>query len=273
MEKTKAKIRIQKLKEKIKDLNYKYFVLDQSDVKESVRDSLKRELITLEEQYPEFITPDSPTQRVGSALSGRFDKVQHRSPKKSLSDVFSAEEIGEWYKRVKKLVPKKIEFICELKVDGLNITIQYEKGVFVRAITRGDGKVGEDVSHTVKTIQSIPLTLRDKVDLEVSGEVFMPKKSFEKLNKLDGKTYANPRNTAAGSVRQLDPNVAASRKLDMIFYHIEKNNLAQIGSQQEVLETLKNLGLKVCNKYKKMGKIQDVFKFCEQWGEKRHSLP
>ena len=143
----------------------------------------------------------------------------------------------------------------------------------MRAITRGDGKVGEDVSHTVKTIQSIPLTLRDKVDLEVSGEVFMPKKSFEKLNKLDGKTYANPRNTAAGSVRQLDPNVAASRKLDMIFYHIEMNNLAQIGSQQEVLETLKNLGLKVCNKYKKMGKIQDVIKFCEQWGEKRHSLP
>ena len=177
----------------------------------------------------------------------------------------------EWYERIKKLVNGKIEFVCELKIDGLNITIQYEKGVFVRAITRGDGQTGEDVSHTVKTIKSIPLNLRENVDLEVSGEVFMPKKSFEELNKLDGKTYANPRNTAAGTVRQLDPGVASSRNLDMIFYHIDKNNLGHIKSQEETLKTLQKLGLKICNRYKKLGNIEEVIKFCEQQSRIRDS--
>lgn len=271
MNENEAKSRIELLKKKIRDLNYKYFILDQSVVDESVRDSLKRELIELENQYPEFVTPDSPTQRVGAALSGRFEKIKHKTPKKSLSDVFSEEEIYEWYERIAKLTTDRIEFVTELKIDGLNITVQYEKGIYTRAITRGDGAFGEDVSHSVKTIQSIPLKLNQEVDIEVSGEVFMPKKSFQKLNE-QGFDFANPRNAAAGSVRQLDPKIAASRNLDMFCYHIDQNSL-QIKTQEEVLNTLKTLGLKVCSHFKKHDSIDSVIKFCHDWKEKRDSLP
>ncbi|MFH1533991.1 MAG: NAD-dependent DNA ligase LigA [Nitrospirota bacterium] len=263
-----AKSRIEKLRGKIKDLNYKYFVLDKSEVKESVRDALKRELIELETQFPKLITPDSPTQRVGSALSGKFKKVKHTTKKKSLADVFDSEEIREWYERIKKLTKKPLEFICELKIDGLNITVQYEKGLFKRAITRGNGVEGEDVTHSVKTIESIPLELNEKVDLEVSGEVFMPLKSFKKFPKL-----ANPRNAAAGSIRQLDPKVAAGRKLDMIFYHLDKSSLTKINSQEETLKEFKKLGLKTCDKYKKFKAIDEVIRFCKSWHGKRSSLP
>lgn len=276
MDRKEAKIRIEKLKEKIKDLNYKYFVLDKSEVSESVRDSLKRELIELEEKFPEFITPDSPTQRVGSTLSGKFAKIRHKTPKRSLSDVFSEKEIEEWYERIKKLTPDKIEFVCELKIDGLNITIQYENGKFVRALTRGDGIIGEEVTHTVKTIQSIPLELNEKVNLEVSGEVFFPKKGFEKLNKDQERKgqpkFANARNAAAGTVRQLDPKIAGERQLDMFFYHLDRNDL-QINSQEKTLQTLKKLGLKVCDKYEKLSSIKDVMKFCEKWHKDRSKLP
>ncbi|MBL4694532.1 hypothetical protein JKY72_04145, partial [Candidatus Gracilibacteria bacterium] len=153
MERKKAKNRIEKLKEKIKDLNYKYFVLDQSEVEESVRDSLKRELIELESKFQDLITEDSPTQRVGSALSGRFKKMKHKSKKKSLADVFSAEEIREWYKRCQKQVSGPIEFICELKIDGLNITLQYEKGKLIRALTRGNGAEGSQEEELPSRLQ------------------------------------------------------------------------------------------------------------------------
>ncbi len=255
-------------------MNYKYFVLDKSEVKESVRDSLKRELINLETKFPKFITPDSPTQRVGSAVSGRFKKHKHTTAKKSLADVFSEEEIKEWYKRITKLVAGEIEFVAELKIDGLNITVQYEKGFFKRALTRGNGVIGEDVTHTVKTIGSVPLRLNDDIDLEVSGEVFLPQKSFEKLNKSQEKDFANPRNAAAGTVRQLDPQVAADRELDMFCYHIDKNSIHEtIKTQEDVLKSLNNLGLKVCKKYKKLKNIDEVIKFCVQWVDKRHDLP
>lgn len=278
MDQSEAKIRIEKLKEKIKDLNYKYFVLDQSEVSESVRDSLKRELIDLETQFPQFITPDSPTQRVGSPLSGRFKELSHKSPKMSLADVFSADEIKEWSERIQKLVSGPLEFVCELKIDGLNITIQYEKGLFIRALTRGDGKKGEDVTHTVKTIESIPLKLNEEIDLEVSGEVYLPKKSFEELNLAqaanDLPPFANPRNAAAGSVRQLDPQVSASRKLDMFCYHIDRNTLHEsIKTQEDVLKSLKHLGLRICDYYKKFSNINDVISFCDKWHKKRESLP
>ncbi|MBD3330862.1 NAD-dependent DNA ligase LigA, partial [Candidatus Peregrinibacteria bacterium] len=276
MNKEEAKKRIQLLKKKIQKLNYKYFVLDQSEVKESVRDSLKRELIELENKFPEFITPDSPTQRVGSTLSGKFEKIKHTTPKKSLSDVFSDEEIIEWHERIKKLVSGKIEFVCELKIDGLNITVQYRKGVFVRALTRGNGKIGENVTHTVKTIESIPLNLNEEVDLEVSGEVFMPKKSFNNLNKLQKEKgealFANPRNAAAGTIRQLNPKISANRGLDMIFYHIDKTNIKNIKTQEELLKNLKKLGLKTCNEYKKFKNIAEVIKFCHTWHDKRETL-
>jgi len=278
MEEKIAKERIEKLRQKINELNYKYFVLDESEVDESVRDSLKRELIDLETQFPKLITPDSPTQRVGSVLSGKFQTLKHLSPKKSLSDVFSSEEIMEWEERIKKLVSEPIEFICELKIDGLNITIQYEKGLFKRALTRGNGVEGEDVTHNVKTIESVPLKLKEEVDIEVSGEVYMPKKSLEKLNKEQSvqglPLFANPRNAAAGSIRQLDPKIAAKRSLDMFCYHIDKNSLAdRIKSQEETLKTFQKLGLKVCEYYKKVKTIKEVIEFCESWHKKRQELP
>lgn len=277
MDKKEAKIRIEKLKEKIKELNYKYFILDESEVGESVRDSLKKELIALESQFPEFITPDSPTQRVGSVLSGRFREIPHKSLKMSLSDVFSAEEIREWYNRIKKLTPNKIEFVCELKIDGLNITIQYEKGLYVRALTRGNGKIGEDVTHSVKTIESIPIKLNKEADLEVSGEVYLSKKSFEELNHAqiakNLQQFANPRNAAAGSIRQLDPSIAAGRKLDMFFYHMDHAAKSHVNTQESVLEKLKQLGLKICPHYEKFSSIDEVLKYCEKWTKKRESLP
>lgn len=277
MERAEALIRINKLRQKINDLNYKYFVLDETEVEESVRDALKKELIELENAYPEFVTPDSPTQRVGSALSGRFRKIKHKTPKKSLADVFSFEEITEWQTRISKLVSDPIEFVTELKIDGLNITLQYEKGELITAVTRGNGVEGEDVTHTVKTIESIPLKLREQVDIEVSGEVFMPKESFQKLNELQHKNglplFANPRNAAAGSVRQLDPSVSAARNLEMFFYSIDKNSLGEISSQEETLQTFQNLGLKICSHYKKCKNIGEVIDFCEYWQKHRDDLP
>jgi len=278
MNKEQAKKRIKLLKEKIKKLNYDYFVLDKSDIPESVRDSLKRELIDLETQYPEFIAEDSPTQRVGSMLSGKFKKVKHLTQKKSLADVFSEEEIREWYERIKKLVPDEINFVCELKLDGLNITLHYEKGKFVRALTRGDGIEGEEVTHTVKTIEAVPMQLNKPIDLEVSGEVFLPKKAFEEINKKQekegGKIFANVRNLAAGAIRQLDPHVAAKRRLDTDFYEIGGNTLPKAPkTQTEVLEAFKELGLPIEKNYEKMKTIDEVIKLCKKWEKKRESLP
>lgn len=274
----RIKKRIELLREKIKKLNYDYFVLDKSDVPESVRDSLKRELIDLETKYPEFITEDSPTQRVGSALSGRFNKVKHLTRKKSLADVFSEEEIMEWYEKIKKLVPDEIIFVCELKLDGLNITLHYENGKFIRALTRGDGVEGEDVTHTAKTIEAVPMRLTKDVDLEISGEVFLPKKAFEEINKKQGeeggKIYANVRNLAAGAIRQLDPSVAAERGLHTDFYELGMSTLAKSPKTQvEVLETFKELGLPVEKNYEKMSTIEDAVKFCKKWEKKRDDLP
>ncbi|MEK9132187.1 MAG: NAD-dependent DNA ligase LigA, partial [Patescibacteria group bacterium] len=205
MKEQDAARRIEKLKEQIKNLNYQYFVLDKSEVSEAVRDSLKRELKELEASFPQFVTLDSPTQRVGSVLARRFAKVRHISPKKSLEDVFAEEEILEWETRILKYARgEAMNFVCELKIDGLNITLHYEAGKLVRALTRGNGVLGEDVTHAVKTIESIPLELLAPIDLEVSGEVFMSKKSFEKMNdeqrKAGGELFANPRNAAAGTV-------------------------------------------------------------------------
>lgn len=278
MNPSEAKIRIEKLKAKIKDLNYKYFVLNQSQVDESVRDSLKKELVELETEFPKWITPDSPTQRVGSVLSGKFKKVHHNTPKKSLSDVFSEQEVHEWGERIQKLVNGKIEYVCELKIDGLNITVQYKEGKYFQALTRGDGVFGEDVTHSVKTVDSVPLDLSQKVSVEVSGEVFMSKKALQKLNEEQQKRglpiYANPRNTAAGSIRQLDPKIAASRSLEMFFYQLDDTNLAiKPTTQEEVLKLMSKFGLRICPHFQKCSSLNEVLKFCEKWDKKRNELP
>ncbi len=279
MNKKDAKERIDKLKEKIKELNYQYFVLDKSEVSEAVRDSLKAELKRLEEEYPEFVTPDSPTQRVGSVLSGKFDKIRHLTPKKSLTDAFSEQDVRDWYERISKLAPpEKIHFVCELKIDGLNVTLIYEGGKLVKGITRGDGEEGEDITHTVRTIESVPLELNEPVDMEVSGEVYISKADFQKINedqKRRGEDeFANPRNAAAGSVRQLDPQITANRNLSMFFYELGVNNLSHdLRTQRETLEKFADLGLMVNKEYRFCYSIEEVFTYLDHWHKNRESLP
>lgn len=267
MNREAAGLRIQKLKEEILQRNYEYFVLDESNVSEAVRDSLKRELINLENEFPEFVTPDSPTQRVGSTLSGKFPKVKHKSRKWSLADVFSMEELKDWEERVGKAVGD-CEFVTELKLDGLNITLWYEKGFLVKAITRGDGGEGEDVTHTIRTIKNLPLKLFEDATLEVSGEVILSKKNFKKME-----GFANPRNAAAGSVRQLDPAVAAERDLEMYCYELGENNLGELNFQSEILEKFKALGLPVNKEYAVHSSAEASLDYLEKWQEKRDSLP
>ncbi len=274
-----AHARIKKLREKIKELNYQYFVLDTSKVSEEVRDALKKELRELEGQYPEFITSDSPTQRVGSTLSGRFKKIPHITAKKSLQDAFSFDELKQWAIRVEKLVfGEKVTYICELKIDGLNITLHYEKGKLVRGLTRGNGEVGEDVTHTVRTVESIPLSLSDEVDIEVSGEIYLSKKSFEKVNKEQKaqglESFANPRNAAAGTIRQLNPAIAAKRDLGAFFYEIGKyRGLKSIQSQEDVLKIFQELHLPLNKYFAHKKNIDEVIEYCKYWHEKRESLP
>lgn len=278
MDKKEASSRIEKLKEKIKKLNYQYFVLDKSEVSEAVRDSLKEELKSLEVQYPELITEDSPTQRVGSVLSGKFAKVKHLTQKKSLQDAFSIDEVQDWNEKISRLVNgAPIQYVCELKIDGLNITVHYVNGKYHQALTRGDGIRGEDVTHTVKTIESIPLELNEPVDLEVSGEVYISKSDFQKINedqkRLGLEEFANPRNAAAGTVRQLDPAVAASRNLSAFFYELGKNNFTNPPKTQlETLEKFKDLGLTVNKEYHFFGNIEDVINYIEAWHKKREKL-
>jgi DNA ligase (NAD+) len=280
MDKKEVKERIEKLKEKIKELNYQYFILNRSDVSEAVRDSLKLELKQLEERFPEFITSDSPTQRVGAPLSGKFAKIPHITPKKSLSDTFSFEEVEEWEEKIRKLLPadEVIRYLCELKIDGLNITLHYKKGKLEKAITRGDGVQGEDVTHTVKTIESIPLELPEAIDLEVSGEVYINKEDFQKINEEQlargEEAFENPRNTAAGTVRQLDPQVAAERKLSAFFYEIGQTDMEALPRhQQNVLARLLDLGLPVETHYRYCESLDDVKKFLDEIAETRELLP
>lgn len=278
MDHEEAKKRIEKLKEEISELNYEYFVLNREKRPEAVRDSLKKELKTLEEAFPDLITKDSPTQRVGSVLSGRFKKVKHKTKKWSLADVFSKEELQEWADRIKKLVKNEIEYVCELKIDGLNIAIWYEKGKLIKALTRGNGFEGEDVTHTVKTIESVPLSLKEPIDIEVSGEVYMSKAALSEVNKSlekEGKELlANPRNAAAGAIRQLDPSVAASRKLSAFFYEIgEIKGVSAPSTQEELLKLLMKLGFSVNQEYKKIDSIGKVIDFYKDWQKKRDKLP
>ncbi|PJC37242.1 DNA ligase (NAD(+)) LigA [Candidatus Peregrinibacteria bacterium CG_4_9_14_0_2_um_filter_53_11] len=274
-----ARRRIEKLKAEITELNYQYFVLDNEEVPESVRDTLKRELIDLEKAFPELITPDSPTQRVGSVLSGKFASVPHTSPKKSLEDVFSQEEIQGWYERIKKYVPDSTPtFVCEVKIDGLNITLQYKSGELVRALTRGNGIEGEDVTHSVRTISALPLKLEKELDLEASGEVYMPKRSFDRLNeqrvKDEQPVFANPRNAAAGTVRQLDPQVAADRDLAIFLYELGANSLEPAPQTQDgVLKVFSGLRLPVNPQSKHVDSIEGVIAFCEHWTKHRNDLP
>lgn len=261
-----AQKRINELTTKINQWNYHYFTLDQELFPEQDRDQLKKELKSLEEQFPQFLSSDSPTQVVGSKLSEKFAKVDHKTPKKSLDDIFSLDELKQWETRISKflVVNETLQFFAEPKLDGLNITLWYENGVFKKALTRGNGQTGEDVTHTVSTIKTIPKQLSQKVDLEVSGEVFISKSEFLNILATEDSDYANPRNLAAGTVRQLDPQVAANRNLSIYLYQISKNNLAQKPkSQAETIQILQDLGFPINPEYKLINSISELHDYLD----------
>lgn len=274
-EKTAAKARIEKLKTLINDYRYHYHVLDESIMSEAAADSLKHELSQLEEQYPEFITPDSPTQRVAGKPLDKFQKVTHASRMISLADVFSESEIRDWVARNYKLVDRGTEFtfFTDIKMDGLAMSLHYENGIFQQAVTRGDGLVGEDVTMNVKTIQNIPLKLNlenPPEHLEVRGEVIIFKQDFEKLNqmqaKLGEKPFANPRNLAAGTIRQLDPRIAASRPLRFMAYDLVTPDLP---THQEAYVFLRQIGFQTSGQDHVYAHLNEVFAEIKHLGQVR----
>lgn len=271
--------RILKLRELINDYRYHYHVLDQSTMSEAAADSLKHELSQLEATYPDLITQDSPTQRVAGRPLDKFTKVEHVQRMISLADVFSESEIREWVARNYKLVEKTVHFdyFTDIKMDGLAMSLHYENGVLKRAVTRGDGLVGEDVTMNVRTIENVPLKLRGAdipAKVEVRGEVIIFKADFEALNEAQKqkgeKPYANPRNLAAGSIRQLDPKIAASRPLRFMAYDLVSPDLA---THQLAYETLRMFGFQTSNQDQVFSALDEVFAEIKRLGETRANLP
>lgn len=255
------KERINKLTDVLKEAGYRYYVLDNPVMPDFEYDRMLRELEELEAAYPEFVREDSPTKRVGGEALSQFEKVQHPVPLMSLQDVFSMEELDEFLEKIKAFAPDAV-FSVEPKIDGLSVALEYVDGRFVRGATRGDGNVGEDVTENLKTIRAVPMVIENAPSrLIVRGEVFMPKKSFEKLNALqeaDGKPlFANPRNAAAGSLRQLDPKIAAQRGLDIYIFNIQLAEGVTFSSHSETLEYLKSLRFKVIP-FKKLSSVADI---------------
>jgi DNA ligase (NAD+) len=284
--KQQAKERIQKLRESINDYRYHYHVLDESTMSEAAADSLKHELSQLEEQFPELITPDSPTQRVaGEPLPG-FTQVRHSARMLSLNDVFNREEIEAWLKRINKLAPgRKLGIFVDMKMDGLACALHYEDGVFVRAVTRGNGVVGEDVTANIRTLESVPYHLRKSTEhaqflkgrTEIRGEVIIYKDDFARLNREREKAglpiYANPRNTAAGSIRQLDPRLAAARPLRFRAWDLQRDNPDEVPTYSFTYEALRSLGFATNSQTAVFDGIDSVMKFADQWDKKRAKLP
>lgn len=287
MNQTQAAERAAKLRELINEYRYEYHVNDRSMMSEAAADSLKHELSQIEEQYPELITPDSPTQRVAGQPSAKFKSVTHSERMLSLNDVFSREELEAWTVRVKKQVPDnaKIEYFVDLKMDGFACALVYQDGLLQQAVTRGDGFVGEDVTANVRTLDSVPLSLRAskkhanllKGRTEVRGEIVMYKADFEALNKRrtkDGKPlFANPRNTAAGTIRQLDPRLVVERPLHFRAYDLLRDDAKEVPTHLFAYQTASNLGF-LCNKQTPVYKtIDEVEKYIKTWEDKRHKLP
>lgn len=274
-----AKKRIDSLRKELDRIRYEYHVLDKETVSEAAKSSLMHELSGLEEQYLNLVTPDSPTQRVaGEPLPG-FKKVTHKHPGLSLNDVFDEGELRAWEKRTRKLleienISEKPEYFTELKIDGLSIYLTYENGLLVTAATRGNGRIGEDVTANIRTIEAIPLKLTKPLTLEVRGEVFMDFKELERINKQREKAgeapYANPRNLAAGTLRQLDPKVVASRKLEFAAWGLWDS---PVKTHEEQHKLAKELGFRVEDHSKLCKTIDEVLDFLSEWEEKRKKLP
>jgi DNA ligase (NAD+) len=283
--KSQAAQRVRQLRELINDYRYHYHVLDESLMSEAAADSLKHELAQLEEQYPELVTTDSPTQRVaGEPLPG-FSQVRHSSRMLSLNDVFSREEIEAWITRTQKLAPEaKPEFFIDLKLDGLACALIYQDGQFQQAITRGDGFVGEDVTMNVRTMESVPFQLRETAGVaaflrgrtEIRGEIIIYKRDFEALNKrreAEGKpSFMNPRNLAAGSIRQLDPKLAAARPLRFRAWDLLRDDPAEIPTNVFAYEALRSLGIASGQEARVLKNLDEIMDFVDEWEDKRHQL-
>lgn len=276
MEKMSAEARVHELHELLNQYNYEYHVLDKPSVPDAEYDRLMQELIQLEEEFPELKTGDSPTVRVGGQVLESFQKVEHRIPMLSLGNAFNEQDLRDFDRRARQAVGDSISYVCELKIDGLAVSLRYEQGRFVQGSTRGDGEIGEDITVNLKTIRSIPLRLKKPVDIEVRGEVYMPRSSFEKLNEArlqnEEEPFANPRNAAAGSLRQLDPKIAASRNLDIFLYSIADTRNLGVDSHSEGLDLLDEVGFKTNRERRKYNTIEEVLDYIEEWTVKRPSL-
>ncbi len=273
-----VKEKIEKLRSELRRHSYLYYVLERPEITDYEFDHMYRALVDLEKEYPELVTPDSPTQRVGAKASEDFRKVRFRKPMLSLTNAFSADELRDFDRRVKGgLGEEKVEYITELKIDGLSLNLIYENGSLTQGLTRGDGRVGEDVTANVKTIHSIPLYIENAPPyLEVRGEVYMPRKSFIALNEARDEAgimpFANCRNAAAGSLRQLDPHVTASRNLAFFAYALGDIEGMEIHSQEELLQKLADFHFQVNPNYRKWHSIEGVIEGVNEWEEKRHDL-
>lgn len=271
-----AKERIEKLKKTINYHRYLYHVLDRQEISDEALDTLKKELFDLEQKFPELVTPDSPTQRIGGEPLKQFKKIIHPEPMLSFNDAFDENDMDDWEKKFERILPgaKQHGYYCELKIDGLAIELKYKKGQLDTGSTRGDGIIGEDVTQNLKTVDAIPLVLIEKKDVVIRGEVFITRKEFENINKAQKKAglkiYANPRNLAAGSIRQLDPKITASRHLDSYAYSLV-TDFGQKTHEEEHL-ILKNLGFKINPHNKSVPDMTGVNKFRNHWEKEREKL-
>jgi DNA ligase (NAD+) len=276
MEFDKAKERVDYLISEINKHNYNYYVLDAPTISDYEFDQLIKELIELEGKYPDLLREDSPSQRVGGLASDSFASVTHAIPMLSLSNSFNDNDLLDFDKRIRAVLKDQVEYVVEYKIDGLSVSLEYENGLFARGATRGDGFTGEDITNNLRTIRSIPLRLNRPEDLIVRGEVFMKKHDFADLNRKRQEEglplFANPRNAAAGSLRQLDPKVTASRPLDIFIFNLQDIKGRFIGSHSDGLNMLAELGLKVNNLLIKTNSIQAVIDTCREWNTKRYEL-
>ncbi len=268
--------RIEELTAILKKANYEYYNLDNPTLTDQEYDKYLRELINLEEKYPEYQDPNSPTKRVGGEAIDKFVKVKHKIPMISLSNVFNEDEIQDFADRIKN-AGFNPDYVCELKIDGLSVSLHYEHGKLVYAATRGDGVIGEDITHNVKTIKTVPLDLKKDIDIEVRGEIYMNKATLAKLNREREKNnepkLQNVRNAAAGSIRQLDPKIAAKRHLDVWIYHLPNPLDYGIKTHKEALDFMRELGFKVNDASRYVSNLQGILEFIKEYTDKRNSLP
>ena len=276
---SEAKLRVEELREIIRHHEYRYYVLDDPEISDAEYDELTRELQGLEEEFPELITPDSPTQRVGGQPSELFAPVRHRVPMLSLDNAFSWKELNAWGKRVERVLGRQADFVCELKIDGLAVALTYEDGGYVTGATRGDGFVGDDITANIRTIRSVPVRLQGSDHpsvLEVRGEVYLPVKAFERLNEelseRGDRVFANPRNAAAGSLRQKDPKITSSRPLRLWCHGVGVAEGMRFERHSQALDQLGRWGLPVPPTTEKLETLEEVFAFCERWEDHRHDV-